>query len=100
MNICEEQKLFIELFQYPLKEAVIIHNNPKYLQDIELVQQYILEELNVRKVTLSLDKVKYGVTLKAEPDHKTLGARLKSEFKDIMSDIKVSILETGNSWRF
>lgn len=75
--------------QYPLKEVVIIHNDPEYLRDIELVKQYILEELNVRKITLSSDKLKYGVSLRAEPDHKTLGARLKSAFKDVMADIKV-----------
>lgn len=54
-----------------------------------MVKQYILEELNVRKITLSSDKLKYGVSLRAEPDHKTLGARLKSAFKDVMADIKV-----------
>lgn len=77
------------MFQYPLKEVVIIHNNQKYLQEIEMMNQYIIEELNVRKITLSTDKVKYGVSLKAEPDHKTLGVKLKSAFKDVMADIKV-----------
>lgn len=70
---------------------VVIHDHAKGLEQIKMLQQYILEELNVRKVTLSTDKVKYGVTLRAEPDHKTLGARLKSAFKDVMSDIKVRL---------
>ena len=31
----------------------------------------------------------YGVSLKAEPDHKTLGFRLKGAFKDVMKEIKL-----------
>lgn len=50
-----------------------------------------MEELNVRTVTFSTDKEKYGVTLRAEPDHKSLGNRLKSAFKDVMTDIKVQM---------
>lgn len=56
-----------------------------------MMNQYIIEELNVRKITLSTDKKKYGVSLKAEPDHKTLGVKLKSAFKDVMADIKVIV---------
>lgn len=67
----------------------MIHNEQKFLEEIEMVKQYILEELNVRCITLSCDKVKYGVSLRAEPDHKTLGVRLKSAFKDVMLGIKV-----------
>lgn len=52
-----------------------------------------MEELNVRKVTVTSDKLKYGVSLRAEPDHKTLGARLKGEFKQVMLAIKVSTIQ-------
>ena len=45
-------------------------------------------ELNIKKLTLSTDKEKYGVKLRAEPDHKTLGARLKGAFKDVTKEIK------------
>ncbi len=31
----------------------------------------------------------YGVSLKAEPDHKTLGLRLKGAFKDVTKEIKL-----------
>ena len=31
----------------------------------------------------------YSVSLKAEPDHKTLGFRLKGAFKDVMKEIKL-----------
>jgi MoaA/NifB/PqqE/SkfB family radical SAM enzyme len=47
-----------------------------------------LKELNVRKVTLSTDKNKYGIRLRAEPDHMVLGKRLKGAFKAVMMAIK------------
>merc|ERR1712107_541473 len=35
-----------------------------------------------------MGKAGYGVTLRAEPDHKTLGFRLKGDFKPVMAEIK------------
>jgi len=52
------------------------------------MEKYILEELNVRSLVLTSDKQKYGVALRAEPDHKTLGARLKGAFKTVTPAIK------------
>ncbi|XP_075235221.1 isoleucyl-tRNA synthetase [Lycorma delicatula] len=74
--------------KYPLPEVVVILNNEESIADVVSLQGYILEELNVRKVTITADKLKYGVSLRAEPDHKTLGARLKSAFKPVMAAIK------------
>ena len=48
----------------------------------------LVQELNVRIVTVTADKQKYGVMLRAEPDHKVLGARLKAAFKTVLSGIK------------
>jgi len=42
----------------------------------------------VRTVTVTSDKHKYGVMLRAEPDHKVLGARLKGAFKSVLTAIK------------
>jgi len=47
-----------------------------------------VQELNVRSVMVTADKHKYGVMLRAEPDHKVLGARLKASFKTVLSAIK------------
>jgi len=74
--------------KYPLPEVVIIHKDQQCLDDIRSIEKYILEELNVRSVTLSSDKASYGVTVRAEPDHKTLGFRLKGDFKPVMAEIK------------
>ncbi|XP_075040062.1 isoleucine--tRNA ligase, cytoplasmic [Mixophyes fleayi] len=74
--------------KYPLKEVVVIHQEPEALSDIKSLEKYILEELNVRQVTVSTDKQKYGIRLRAEPDHMVLGKRLKGAFKSVMAAIK------------
>ncbi|XP_070594706.1 isoleucine--tRNA ligase, cytoplasmic [Erythrolamprus reginae] len=74
--------------KYPLKEVVIIHQDSQALEDIKSLEKYILEELNVREVTLSTDKDKYGIRLRAQPDHMVLGKRLKGAFKSVMAAIK------------
>jgi len=74
--------------KYPLPEVVVIHKEQECLEDIGSLEKYIQEELNIRQVTLSADKASYGVTLRAEPDHKTLGPRLGGAFKSVMADIK------------
>ena len=47
-----------------------------------------MQELNVRELTMSTDKDKYGIRLRAEPDHMVLGKRLKGAFKAITASIK------------
>ena len=67
--------------KYPLPELVVIHKDHQYLSDVESLKSYILDELNIKDLTMSSQKADYNVTLRAEPDHKTLGSRLKSAFK-------------------
>ena len=67
--------------KYPLPELVVIHQDQQYLDDVASLQSYVLEELNIKNLTMSSQKTDYNVTLRAEPDHKTLGARLKGAFK-------------------
>ncbi|NXN04092.1 SYIC protein, partial [Sylvia borin] len=74
--------------KYPLKEVVVIHQDPEALENIRALEKYVLEELNVRALTLSADKARYGVRLRAEPEHTVLGRRLKGAFKAIMAAIK------------
>jgi len=56
--------------KYPISEIIVIHKDKQTLEEIKSLQDFILSELNVRKLTLSSEKEKYGVTLRAEPDHK------------------------------
>lgn len=74
--------------KYPLPEVVVVHQDPQYISDVKTLEPYILSELNVRKLTTTTDKTTYGITLRAEPDHKTLGLRLKQDFKNVTAAIK------------
>ncbi|XP_023939304.1 isoleucine--tRNA ligase, cytoplasmic [Bicyclus anynana] len=74
--------------KYPLPEMVVIHQNQTYLDDINSLLNYVLEEINIKKVVLSSDKEKYGITLRVEPDHKILGGRLKGDFKAVTQALK------------
>lgn len=74
--------------KYPLPEVIVVHQDPQHLEDILSLKEYILSELNVRKITTTSDKSKFGITLRAEPDHKVLGLRLKQEFKAVTQGIK------------
>ena len=42
----------------------------------------------MKKLTVSSEKDKYGIRLKAEPDNQTLGRRLKGAFKQVSQAIK------------
>ncbi|NXI87445.1 SYIC protein, partial [Rhipidura dahli] len=74
--------------KYPLKEVVVIHQDPEALENIRSLEKYVLEELNVRALTLSAEKRRYGVRLRAEPEHTVLGRRLKGAFKPLVAAIK------------
>uniref|UniRef100_T1J3R6 Isoleucine--tRNA ligase, cytoplasmic n=1 Tax=Strigamia maritima TaxID=126957 RepID=T1J3R6_STRMM len=74
--------------KYPVQELIIIHKDEIALQEIRTLKTYILEELNVKVLTTTTDKNKYGVEMRAEPEHKTLGIRLRGDFKKIWQAIK------------
>ncbi|XP_065830323.1 isoleucine--tRNA ligase, cytoplasmic-like [Oscarella lobularis] len=74
--------------KYPLPEVVVIHKDEKFLTDVQHLEGYIKEELNVRCVTTASDREKYGVKLRAVPDSQELGRRLKNDFKKVADEIK------------
>jgi len=58
----------------PLRSALIVHNNAAYLEDVQALKQYVLDELNVRGLDTSSDVDKF-ILLKALPNRKALGGR-------------------------
>lgn len=74
--------------KYPLPEMTVIHQDTTYLDDVKALEKYVLEEMNIKKLNLTNDKEKYGIKLRAEPDHKSLGARLKGHFKAVTQELK------------
>ncbi|XP_066962999.1 isoleucine--tRNA ligase, cytoplasmic isoform X2 [Macrobrachium rosenbergii] len=73
--------------KYPLPEVVVIHKDQQILDDVLRLEQYIKEELNVKSVTTSTDKQKYGVALRADMNFKLLGARLKGDAKKVQQKV-------------
>lgn len=74
--------------KHPLKEVIVISNNQTALQDVKGLESYILSELNIRTLTVTSEREKYGVTLKGIPDIKALGMRLKNQSKSVISAIR------------
>ncbi|XP_064473466.1 isoleucine--tRNA ligase, cytoplasmic-like [Ornithodoros turicata] len=74
--------------KYPLRELIVIHKEQLYLDDVASLKQYVLEELNIKDLTLTTEKEKYGVLMKAEPDIKALGLRLRGESKKVGQAIR------------
>jgi isoleucyl-tRNA synthetase len=49
--------------------------------------------MNVMELIVSQDKQKYGVQLKAEPNFRLLGARLKGDQKTVTNHLKTKVTE-------
>lgn len=74
--------------KFPLKEAKIVNKDEEFQSDIKFLEKYILEELNVVKITLEGDESQH-VVYNTEPDHKALGQALGKAFnKDMKKQIE------------
>jgi len=67
----------------PLKTLVVIHPDPTYLEDLRLLEGYIVEELNIRDLILSSDEAKYNVQYSVNADWPVLGKKLKKEVQKV-----------------
>jgi isoleucyl-tRNA synthetase len=68
---------------------VVVNRNQQFLDDVKSLEFYVLRELNVKKLTVSQDKSKYGVQLRASPDMRALGRRLKGDQKKVVDYLQV-----------
>jgi len=66
----------------PLLSLVVIAD-AQHLEDVESLQNYIKEELNVRELVLSSDEEKYNIRLEARVDWPTLGKKLKKDVQKV-----------------
>ena len=90
--------------RYPLQEVVVVvQGGEDNLHSLLTLEDYIKEELNVRRLTTSTDRSRYGVTLTADINFRSLGARLKGDVKAVqqvvcgLSDAEVqAMLERGS----
>ena len=74
--------------KYPLPEVIVICKEKSVLDKVKVLENYILEELNIKQLILTTEKEKYGVSLKAEPNIKSLGMRLRNKSKEVIAAIR------------
>ncbi|OJJ49983.1 hypothetical protein ASPZODRAFT_1081354 [Penicilliopsis zonata CBS 506.65] len=67
----------------PLKSLVVIHQDQQYLDDVQSLESYILEELNLQELILSSDEAKYNVQYSVSADWPTLGKKLKKDAQKV-----------------
>ncbi|MBI4041635.1 MAG: isoleucine--tRNA ligase [Deltaproteobacteria bacterium] len=70
----------------PLKELKLIHRDRSLLKSFEPLENYLKQELNVRKISYDHEEHHY-VTLQAKPNHKRLGPRLGKNLKNYLQKI-------------
>lgn len=77
----------------PLKILTVIHSDPQFREDVQGLETYIIEELNVLELVVTEDEEKFGVHYSALPDLKNLGIK----FKKNAAPIKKAIPSLTNS---
>lgn len=66
----------------PLRTLVVIAD-ASYLEDVQSLESYVREELNVRNIIFTSDEDKYNVRLQAAVDWPTLGKKLKKDVQKV-----------------
>ena len=67
----------------PLKTLVVLHPNQQYLDDVKTLENYIVEELNVRDLVLTSDEEHYNVQYSVTADWPVLGKKLKKDMAKV-----------------
>ena len=67
----------------PLKSLIAIHPDRQYLDDVQSLEGYICEELNVQELVLSSDEARYNVQYSVSADWPTLGKKLKKDAQKV-----------------
>jgi isoleucyl-tRNA synthetase len=72
----------------PIREMIIINPDPIFHADIQSLEKYIKEEMNVRTVTVTADEDAFGVNYKLAPNAKELGLKFKKDASKIRAGIE------------
>jgi isoleucyl-tRNA synthetase len=69
----------------PPKSLVVLHPDATYLEDVQLVQEYICRELNIRDLIATSDEARYDVQYSVTADFPVLGKKLKQNAKKVFA---------------
>jgi len=77
-----------KLLKLPLARMIVVHTDSNFLDDLNgELREYVMEELNVRKLEVCNDPMQYA-TVRAEPNFAKLGKRLGKSMGVISKAIK------------
>lgn len=68
----------------PLPELVVVCGDRQLLEDVKSLEQYVLSELNVKKLSL-VEHLEGSVRTQLKPNHRSLGQRLGAAAKAVIA---------------
>jgi isoleucyl-tRNA synthetase len=68
-----------------------VHSDPVYVEDILLLENYILMELNVHSLTVTVDESNYNIHYRVEADAKALGSKLKKDASKVKAELPSNV---------
>lgn len=71
----------------PLKELIIFHHDPEYLEDVRSLEAYVSAELNVVNITYTSDESSVGIKYRASADFSVLGRKLRKDIGKVRTGI-------------
>ena len=71
----------------PLKSLAVIHSDPVYLSDLQSLESYILDEVNIQYLELSSDESKYNVVYTCDADWPSLGKKLRKDAPKVRKEL-------------
>jgi isoleucyl-tRNA synthetase len=71
----------------PLKELIIFHPDPEYIDDVKSLESYISAELNVVNITYTSDESSVGIKYRATADYPVLGRKLRKDIGKVRNGI-------------
>lgn len=74
--------------KYPVKALIIISKDQTKLDDAKRLQSYIVQELNVQDFTITTSEDEYNVQIKAVPNQRDLGKRLKGDARKVCDAVR------------
>ena len=67
----------------PLKSLAVVHPDPTYLSDLESLESYIRDELNIESLELTTDETRYGVKYSCTANWPVLGQKLRKDMPKV-----------------
>ena len=75
-------------FKVPLRDLIIVHKDPQYLEDVRELEHYVKEELRLQKLTYTTDEDGHGVLYKVKADWPVLGKKLKKDMPVVKKNLE------------